>query len=68
MVKMYIMNCKYDGSVLFRVAFVQIFMYKVMLLGRLSSNDVFVHLVQMFAETLNSYPYFECILIVCAAF
>ena len=50
LVKMYIMNCKYDKGVLLRVAFVQIFMYKVMLLGRLYENDVFVQLAQMFAE------------------
>ena len=52
LVKMYIINfCKYDRSVLFRVAFVQIFIYKVMLLGRLYDNDVFVQLTQMFADT-----------------
>ena len=51
LVKMYIMNCKYDRGVLFRVAFVQIFMYNVMLLGRLYDNDVFVQLAQMFTET-----------------
>ena len=51
LVKMYIMNCKYDRGVLSRVAFVRIFMYKVTLLGRLYENDVFVQLAQMFAET-----------------
>ena len=51
LVKMYIMNCKYDRGVLSRVAFVQIFMCKVMLLSRLYENDVFVQLAQMFAET-----------------
>ena len=51
LVKMHIMNCKYDRDILSRVAFVQIFMYKVMLLGRLYDNDVFVQLAQMFAET-----------------
>ena len=51
LVKMYIMNCKYDRGVLPRVAFVGIFMYKVTLLGRLYENDVFVQLAQMFAET-----------------
>ena len=45
------MNCKHDKDVLSRVAFVPIFMYKVMLLGRLYENDVFVQLAQMFAET-----------------
>ena len=51
LVKMYVMNCKYDRGVLSRVAFVRIFMYKVTLLGRLYENDVFVQLAQMFAET-----------------
>ena len=51
LVKMYIMNCKYDRGILSRVAFVRIFMYKVTLLGRLYENDVFVQLAQMFAET-----------------
>ena len=51
LVKMYIMNCKYAKGILFRVAFVEIIMYKVMLLGRLYENDVFVQLAQMFAET-----------------
>ena len=51
LVKMYIMNCKYDRGVLSRVAFVKIFVYKVMLLGRLCENDVFVQLVQLFAAT-----------------
>ena len=44
------MNCKYDRSVLPSVAFGQIFMYKVMLLGRLYDNDVFVQLAHMFAK------------------
>ena len=45
------MNCKYDRGVLSRVAFVRIFKYKVMLLGRLYENYVFVQLTQMLAET-----------------
>ena len=51
LVKMYILNCKYDKGVLSRVAFVRIFVYKVMFLGRLYKNDVFVQLAQMVAET-----------------
>ena len=51
LVKMFILNCKYDIGVLSRVAFVRIFMYKIMLLGRFYENDVFVQLAQMFAET-----------------
>ena len=42
------MNYKSDKSVLCRVAFVQIFMYKVMHLGRLYDNDAFVQLAEMF--------------------
>ena len=68
LVKMYIMNCKYDRGVLSRVAFVQIFMYKVMLLGRLYENDVLVQLAQMFGRNLTYNPYFECMLIACADF
>ena len=45
------MNCKYDRGVLPRVAFVRIFMYKVMVVGRLYENYVFVQLSQMFEET-----------------
>ena len=44
LVKMYIMNCKYDRGVLSGVAFVRIFIW-------LYENDVFVQLAQMFAET-----------------
>ena len=66
LVKMYIMNCKYDWGVLSRVAFVRIFMYKVMLLGRLYENDVFVQLAQMFG--FSCYPYVECLLIASAYF
>ena len=51
LVKMYIMNCKYDRGVLSRVSLVQIFMREVMLLGRLFDNVMFVQLTQMFAET-----------------
>ena len=42
LVKMYIMNCKYDRGVLSGVPCVQIFMYMVMRLGRLYGNYVFV--------------------------
>ena len=45
------MNCKYDRGALSKAAFVQIFMYKKMLLGRLNDNDVCVQLAQAFAET-----------------
>ena len=45
------MNCKCDRDVLARVTFVKIFLYKVMLLGTLHDNEVFVQLAQMFAAT-----------------
>ena len=51
LVKMFIMNCKYDRNVLSRVAFIKRFMYDVMLLGKLYEKDAFVQLSQMFAET-----------------
>ena len=51
LVKMFIMHCKYDRNVWYRVAFTKKFMYNVMLLGRLYEKDVFVQLSQMFAET-----------------
>ena len=43
------MNCKYERVILSRVAFVQIVMYKVMLLGRLYENDVFVQICKISA-------------------
>ena len=61
---MYIMNCKYDRSVLSGVAFAQIFVYKVMVLGRLYDNNVFAELSQCFQKLNLPYVvrvYIDCV-------
>ena len=48
--KAYIMKCKYEQSALSRVALARWFIYKVMVLSKFYDHDVFVKLLQMFAE------------------
>ena len=51
LVKRYIVKCKYETWDLCRIAFLNMFAHKVMLLSRTHDNDIYVQLAQMFVGT-----------------
>ena len=55
--KTYIMKFNYEQSALSRVDLARLFIYKVMIWGKLHENDVFVKPSQMFEEMVSANWY-----------